>query len=236
MSSTRRAALAAGILFILADVAGVASVALAGSLLDGSGFAAGVAANSDRVAGAALLEALMGLACAGIAFALYPVLRQSNPALAIGAVGLRVAECVVFLVAAIAVLALVTVCRDAADAGNEGAVGTAGLASLLRAVHDQSGTVAALPFGAAAVLYYWVFWSSRLTPRWLSGWGLVAIALYLAVALWAVLSRTDFNDYSALLMPFALQEVVLAVWLIARGFSPAQPSVAAVSLSPAVAR
>lgn len=228
MSSTRRAALAAGILFIVADVAGVLSVVVLGSLLDGPGFLAGVSANTDRVAAAAVLESIMGLACAGIAIALYPVLRQVGSGLAMGAAGMRVIEGMVFLVAATALLALVTVSQDAASTGTIDSAAASSSSALLRAIHNQTGTVAVLPFAAGAFLYYWAFWRSGLTPRWLSGWGLVAIVLYAAVGLWAMLSRTDFNGYSALLAPLAIQEIVLAIWLLANDFR--QPALRAVAV------
>jgi hypothetical protein len=94
--------------------------------------------------------------------------------------------------------------------------------------------VASLPFAAGAFLYYWAFYRARLTPRWLSVWGLLGIVLYGAAALWAMLSRTDFNDYSILLAPLGLQEVVLALWLIVKGFNP--PATLAPSRSGATAQ
>jgi hypothetical protein len=218
--SMRRWAVAAGALFILADVAGVASVLVLGSLLDGSSFLSGVVAGADRVAAAATLEALMGLACAGIALALYPVLRRVDAGLAIGAVGMRVVEGMVFLLAATALLALVAIGLDAQAAGTVGSDATGASAALLRALHAQTGTVASLPFAVGAFLYYWAFYRARLTPRWLAVWGLVGIVLYGAAAVWAMLSRTDFNGYPILLAPLGLQEIVLAVWLIAKGFNP----------------
>jgi hypothetical protein len=218
MDYMRKTSIAAGVLFILADVAGVASVLVLGSLLDGSSFLPGVVASADRVAATATLEALMGLACAGIGFALYPALRGVDAGLAIGAVGMRAVEGMVFLLAAIALLALVALGVDAQSAGTIGSDATVSSAALLRAISNQAGTVASLPFGVGAFLYYWAFYRWRLTPRWLAGWGLLAIVPYLAAALWAMLSRTDFNDYSILLAPLGVQEIVLAIWLIAKGW------------------
>ncbi len=44
---------------------------------------------------------IMGVACAGIGLALYPILKKYNVGLAIGAVGFRIIEGVVDIVAAI---------------------------------------------------------------------------------------------------------------------------------------
>jgi hypothetical protein len=208
----RKSAITAGVLFIVATVAGVASVVALGSNLEGADFLAKVAAHPDNVTVAAVLEAVMALACAGIAIAIYPVLRRTNPGLAIGAVGFRMAEAVVFLVSSVAMLSLVTLGQDQA------VVGTQSSANLLRVVVDQFAVVSVLPFGAGAMLYYYGFWQSRILPRWLSGWGLAAMGVMLAVAVGAILTRTDYAGYSALLMPLALQEMVLAVWLIAKGY------------------
>jgi hypothetical protein len=212
VNQVRGAAVLTGVLFIAATAAGVLSVVTLGSLIQAGDYQAQIAGHLDQAAAGALFEALMGLACAGIAIALYPVLRLFNSGLAIGAVGMRLIEGVLFVVAAVAALALVELSRNGADAST---------AELLRAIHGQSAVLAALPFGVGALLYYYAFYRYRIIPRWLSGWGLLAIVVYLAATGLAILTRTAFDDYTALLMPLALQEMVLAAWLIAKGFNPA---------------
>jgi hypothetical protein len=231
VDSMRKNALVTGIMFIVATVAGALSLVVLGSVMDGPDFVSMVAAHQSEVATAAVLEAVMGTACAGIAIALYPVLRQRSPGLAIGAVGFRVAEGTIFMVAAAAMLALVTLSRDAAAAGTIASAATGSSAGLLRAFSDQAA-VATLPFCVGALLYYYAFWQTRILPRWLSGWGLAAIVVYLAVGMGSMLSRTNLNDYALLLMPLAVQEMVLAVWLIARGFSMPAGAAADADLDP----
>ena len=54
-------------------------------------------------------------------------------------------------------------------------------------------------------------------------WGLVAIPFYVAadlLAMYAVIG-TNSTEQTLLFMPLAVQEMVLAVWMIARGFRPA---------------
>lgn len=78
-------------------------------------------------------------------------------------------------------------------------------------------------------MYNYVMYSSRLVPRWLSGWGLVGALLSLVALLYTGFTQ-DFGFTTVnkvLRAPIGLQEMVLAVWLIAKGFNlPAMRSIA----------
>ena len=73
----------------------------------------------------------------------------------------------------------------------------------------------AIPFVIGAVMFYWVLYRARLVPRWLSIWGLAGVPLYAGAAF----ARMAGLDLDLLMVPLALQEMVLAVWLIAKGFN-----------------
>ena len=64
------------------------------------------------------------------------------------------------------------------------------------------------------------FFRSRLIPGWLSGWGIVAIGLLAAAGVLALFAGRPVTDYVPMALPIFLQEMVLAAWLIANGFSP----------------
>jgi hypothetical protein len=76
-------------------------------------------------------------------------------------------------------------------------------------------------------MYYYVFFQSRLIPRWLSGFGIVAIILMMTACAMSLFSGNRITSYIPLAAPIAVQEMVLAVWLIVKGFNPS----VAVSLS-----
>jgi len=63
-----------------------------------------------------------------------------------------------------------------------------------------------------------VLYQSKLIPRWLSGWGLIGGALWLAT--WPVrmfgLSPPMIEIFA---LPIAAQEMILAAWLIVKGFN-----------------
>jgi hypothetical protein len=84
------------------------------------------------------------------------------------------------------------------------------------------GFVALIPFGIGVFMYYFVLYRSRLIPRWLSGWGLAAAALSLVATVYAAFTQEfGFTTVNTVLsIPIGLQEMVLAVWLLVRGFNP----------------
>jgi hypothetical protein len=69
-------------------------------------------------------------------------------------------------------------------------------------------------------MYYYLFFQSRLIPRWLSGFGIVAISLMMAACLLSLFSGNRITSYTRLVFPIFLQEMVFAVWLIVKGFNP----------------
>ena len=64
-------------------------------------------------------------------------------------------------------------------------------------------------------MFYVLLYQSRLVPRWLSAWGLVGAALYIVPPIGSVFGLS----LGVLMAPLAVQEMVMAVWLIAKGFS-----------------
>jgi hypothetical protein len=84
-------------------------------------------------------------------------------------------------------------------------------------------------FSIGAAMYYIVFYQHRLVPRWLSGWGVASITLVTfasVLVIFGVIPGFGTIQGVANLSIFA-QEMVLAVWLIAKGINPS--AVAALS-------
>jgi hypothetical protein len=64
---------------------------------------------------------------------------------------------------------------------------------------SSAGTIA---FGLGALLYYWIFFRSRLIPRWLSVWGLIPIVMQLAMAVSVLFGLSpDCATANALTLP-----------------------------------
>ena len=118
MDPIRRYAVVAGVLFILATVADLISrVVLVQPILSAPVDLTKISANEDQVLLGALFLFIGAAAAAGIAIALYPVLRKHDEGLALGSVGFRVIEGALYLGIVVCLLMLVTLSQESANAG-----------------------------------------------------------------------------------------------------------------------
>jgi hypothetical protein len=220
VDSSRTIAVVAGALFVTATVASIASTALTNPILSSSDYLTKISSNQNQIVLGVLLQFIASVASAGIAISLYPILRRYNEGLALGSVGLRIVEAVFGIVAALGLLTLVTVSQDFVNAGAPNASYYQSLGSVIKAGINWSGFVfLALAFTLAALLYYYIFYQSRLIPRWLSAWGFIGAALSLSVAVLIAFGTAPLSPITIYLnVPIGVQEMVLAVWLILKGF------------------
>ncbi len=235
MNAYRRNAVTAGVLFIVATMASILGNVVSKPMLGDPVDLARVAANEGPIFVGALLKLIAAAACPGIALALYPALRKGREGLALGSVAFRIVEGAFYAVSVVGLLLLVSLSREAVASGDPGSAYFGHSSALLLAGCDWIGFVAAVMFfGLGALLYYWALYQSALVPRWLSGWGIASalLALVAALALLFQLTVPMSPLHLALNLPIFAQEMVLAVWLIARGFSPrtiaAEPAIRAV--------
>jgi hypothetical protein len=219
MRTYRANAIAVGVLFILCTAAAILTFMPLGGSVTAPVDMAKLAANGDRVVWTALIEFVWAVTGTGIAVGLYPVLTKFNPGLALGSVAARVFENVFVAVATVGLLALLTVSQQAAGSTAPASFQAIGDAVLAVRVWAH-GVVAMIPFSIGTILYSYVLYRSRLVPRWLSGWGLVAGVLSLVPPIYAAFTQAwGFTTVNSLFSaPIALQEMTLAIWLIAKGF------------------
>jgi len=222
MNSNRKTAIVAGILFIFATVVGLLSnVAFLKPILDAPDYLGKIFASENQILIGSLLHIIASFACAGIAIALYPVLRKFNEGLALGSVGFRIGEAILYVFGSIGVLMLLPLSQEFIKAGMPGTSYFQTLANSLLSMHDWTGILAVITFGPGALMYYAIFYKSKLIPRWLSGWGLIAATLCLISGILVMFNIIEFFTpvQIAINIPIGLQEMVLAVWLIAKGFN-----------------
>jgi hypothetical protein len=217
MDPSRRTAIAAGTLFIVATAASLLATAVLQPLLTGPSYLAALAGSAERVSFGALLELIAAGTSAGIAIALYPVLRRLSAGFAIGSVVFRAIEGVMYAIATLSLLSLLATAQAAATADADRA-GLQAIGGAFVALRDVAVTAGVFAFIVGALLYSTVMFRSGLVPRWLSAWGIGAEFVLAVACVAALFSHVSVTSYAPLALPIAVQEMVLAVWLLARGF------------------
>jgi hypothetical protein len=144
-----------------------------------------------------LLEVISGIAVIGIALLVFPVLKRYNKQASFWYFLLRIIEGGLLVVTGILFLS-----------DNP----------LLLGIYDGIHVAHGYIFGIAALIFNFLLYQSKLVPRWLSVFGVIATLLLLAVNLLEVTGIV--SELMILKFPIFLNEIVLAIWLIAKGFNP----------------
>jgi len=216
--SNRKTAIIVGVLFIIGDIAGVLSLLVTRGLLEGPDALTKIAGSQNQLVLGALLVLVMGFALAMVPVVMFPVFKKYNEVLALGSVVFRGAlETVGYMATAGTWLLLLELSREHAEAASPGAPHFQTLSTLLAG--STTGYLVSIAFSLGALMFYYLFYQSRLIPRWLSIWGLVGAALYLAAPLLEMFG----HGFGILMAPLAVAEIVLAVWLIAKGLNSPAP-------------
>ena len=154
----RKTSIIVGVLFIIGTVSGVLSGVLTAPLQGTPETLAALPAHEMQWILGTLLILVMGFALAMIPVLLYPVFKQHNEVLALGAVLFRgVLEAVCYLAMVITMLLLLSASRSP-DA-----------AALLQSAGEWLNQILALVFSIGALMIYILFYQARIIPRWLSG-------------------------------------------------------------------
>lgn len=217
VNSDRKTAVIVGVLFIIATVASSLCMAIAEPILEAPDLLARLASDESQVMVAALLMAVDAVAVVGIAVAMHRILKRLNETLAIGYVAARSIEGVFHASYAVLLLSLPTLGQEFVKAGAPDAPWFQTTGTVLLSVADRAFDFGlGLPFAISALILNYLLFRSKLVPRWLSAWGLVGGAQVLVAYL---LEYFGIHLPEALHMLIALQEMVFAVWLIAKGFN-----------------
>jgi hypothetical protein len=216
MNPYRRTAVLVGALFLIATATFFVSNALITPILGSHNFLAAVADHSQLMIAAGLIALIDGVAVVGIAAALYPILKRPHPALAFGYGGMRTAELAAVAVFVLSTLLLVTLSTTSANGADSQTLGT-----LLVALRHWTLMLIYVFGGIAGLMLGYMLLRTRLVPQWLSVLGLIG---YAALLVGAVLNTLGLIDMAAgtgvvWLVPGGLFELLLPIWLFARGFN-----------------
>ncbi|MCC7354382.1 MAG: DUF4386 domain-containing protein [Anaerolineae bacterium] len=222
MNTNRQAAVLVGIMFILASATAILGSLSYQPILVDVDYLVNGAEHSTQVRMGALMELILAASAIGTAIGLFPVLRPYGERIALGHLFFRFLEAIVITIGIVSVLSLLTLSQDfvAESAPDAAAFHTSG--TLLQAIHNWTFMLGPYLFlGVNTLMYSYLLFKSKLVPRPLAAWGLTGATLVLGAAFLMLLDVAAQGSTLVVLMamPIATYEMILAGWLIVKGFN-----------------
>ncbi|MED4454924.1 DUF4386 domain-containing protein [Metabacillus fastidiosus] len=222
MNSNRKAAKIVGVLFILAAVTAVIGLILYDPILNGSDYLSKGSEHANQVILGALMELVLVVAAIGTATTMFPILRKYNETIALWHVCFRFLEAIVITVGVISVLSLLTLSREFAAAGAPDIASFQASGTLLKSIHDWTFLLGPnFMLGINTMMYSYILYKTKLVPRFIPILGMTGAALIFICALLVMFGVIEqLSVWGAILaLPVAANEMILAVWLISKGFN-----------------
>ena len=217
MNSNKRTPIVVGALFLIAMVTSLIGGGLLESIINAPDYLIHISENTTQILMGMFLELINGIAVIGIGIMMFPILKQYNENLAIGYVGFRIMESVFLILAAIVPLLLITLSQEYLKAVVSDVSSYQTFGSLLLGVRSNfTGLLIPIFFSLGALLFYYLLYQSKLTPKFIPVWGFIGVVLIL------ILNLVEVNLIIGLILalPIILNEIFLGIWLIAKGFNP----------------
>ncbi|MEH7334535.1 DUF4386 domain-containing protein [Neobacillus drentensis] len=220
MNSTKKAAKIVGVLFILAAVTAIIGLILYDPILNGPDYMINGSEHANQVVLGALMELMLVISAVGTATTMFPILRKYNETIALWHLCFRLLEAIIITVGVISMLSLLTLSQEFATAGapDSASFQTSGI--VLKAIHAWTFMLGPLfMLGINTMMYSYIFYKSRLVPSFIPILGMTGATLVFIYGLLVMFSVIEqISVWSILSLPVAANEMILAVWLLVKGF------------------
>lgn len=212
MSTNKKTAATVGALFLIAMVASLLGGGMVESVISAPEPFAAVSENETLLVVGVLLELVNAIAVVGIGVLMFAVLKRHSETQAVGYLSLRIVEAVFCSLMVVSPLSLIRLGQNQSQVS--AALSIAERASI-------SGLLIPVFFSLGALLLYSSLYQSKLLPRFIPIWGLVAAVLILTLNLLSIFGlELGMGISMVFALPIILNEVFMGIWLIAKGFNP----------------
>jgi hypothetical protein len=220
MNTIRKTSITVGVLFLIALVMHPIGTAIYQPILSAPDYLVNAYPNKTQVLIGILLVFICVPAIVLIPIMLFPILKQHNVSIALGYVGFRILEGVLFIVFGIGALSQLTLSQEYVKTVAPNAFYFQTLGNLIQAGIDWTSLIYIIIFTLGALMFYYLLYLSKLIPRFISVWGFIAAALLLTGTLLSMFELIPLLKVQIFFAPpIALNELILSLWLIVKGFN-----------------
>lgn len=217
----RKAAIIIGVL-ILAQMAGSALVNFFAEapLFDGAGFLVNAASHSNQIAVAVFLAIILEATWVAISILAFPVFAERSTRSALAFFAVAIVCLVIGVIENAAVMSMVSASQSYAIATVSDRAQLQLMRGIVASARNWPHFLGRMFDGLAALVFYAVLFRFALVPRVISAFGMIAVASMLTGLSMPFFGRAVIFP---MLAPLGLTQLILAVWLIARGFNERMP-------------
>jgi hypothetical protein len=203
----------------------IVNFVLEAPLFDAPGFLVNAASHSGQL-GLAVLVALAAEALwVGIAITAFPILGPRTRTMALWFVALAVVILAVAVAENSAVMSMISLSEAFTKASAAEREQFQMVRIVVASARNWAHYMARIFDGGAIFVFYAVLYRFELVPRALAGFGLIAVALMVTAVAMPLFGHAVVFP---MLAPLGLSQLILAVWLIVKGFrAPPSPYAAA---------
>ena len=220
MYTNRNIATLLGGLFLTAAIAAIAARVLYSPILNNPEYILS-SGSHVRILWGAVLEIITAFAIIGTSVTLYPVLKEYNERMALGAVCFRVAEALVIIVGILCLLTITTLNGESGQASHPDSPTYVIIGKMLVAFHNWTFLYGPnVLLGPSTLMTAYILHKAGLVPRFVSIAGLIGGPVIFFCGVTVTLGLFDqLSVWGALMaIPVFVYEMSLAIWLIVKGF------------------
>ena len=224
MGTYKRDGRIVGALFILVMVTWSLGYSLIEPLTGSPDYLQNVYPNKNKLILGVFFELIEVSAVLGIAVMMFPYFKKQNEPIALGYVGIRIIEAIMLIVGALSSLLLLTLSQVYMEATPQDTSYYQALGATIKALRTQwVSLMIGFLYGVSALLFYFLVYRSKLIPRAISIWGLVAVVLMLideVIFQFTGAYTIKISGLAILGLHLGLIEIVMGIWLMVKGFNP----------------
>ncbi|NJB72026.1 hypothetical protein GGR42_002517 [Saonia flava] len=208
-----------GFLFLVNMILGVIGISfrgLTGAEFDNTTFLSFAFENINQMKLAIYLDMASSAVIIGVAIFLFPFIRQYNGRLALAYFGIAIINFLIIAVSNILHIGLLSVCTDFVI--NNGTSVSQNYTTIAKMLYDSyywTHFLTLILFSIGNSVLFYFFFKSRITPKWLAIWGILASVV---VFFGGALQMAEIEVSFILFGQNGIFMVTLIIWLIIKGF------------------
>lgn len=215
MNTFRTTARVVGVVWLVGFVLAVVGNGVIQSILGAPDYLSKVSANSMQVAIGGLVMLVCAAAEVALGVLMFPVFKRYSERIGLGYFSAKILDAVFFAIWVMFLLIQIPLGSEYLKAGAAGTSYLQALSTVSIQVSQYAYQISQIAVVLAGFLLCYMFYRTKLVPRWMAVWGLVGYAILLGGS---VLEVLGFNLQLIQTIPGGLFELFICVWLIAKGF------------------